>query len=238
MYVKVDERAAALRACLPGANCGACGFSGCDGYAAALLAGEAAANLCPPGGSGAAKQIGEILGAEGGDVAKLIAAVRCCGDNDTRSGKMEYGGIQTCAAAKLMFGGHYSCTFGCVGYGDCAAVCPTGAICMENGLARIDTRRCTGCGLCVKGCPNGVITAMEDLRAVAVLCRNTEKGAKVKDKCSRGCIGCMKCAKECPAGAMEVKDFLAGIDYEKCTGCGKCAEVCVKKCIRLRSAGS
>ena len=31
--VKEDERAVAIRDCLPGANCGACGFSGCDGYA-------------------------------------------------------------------------------------------------------------------------------------------------------------------------------------------------------------
>ena len=33
--VPVDEKAEKIRECLPGANCGACGFSGCDGYAAA-----------------------------------------------------------------------------------------------------------------------------------------------------------------------------------------------------------
>ena len=42
--VKEDERAAAIRDCLPGANCGACGFSGCDGYAKALSEG----NGCVP----------------------------------------------------------------------------------------------------------------------------------------------------------------------------------------------
>ena len=31
--VPVDEKQAAVREALPGANCGACGFSGCDGYA-------------------------------------------------------------------------------------------------------------------------------------------------------------------------------------------------------------
>ena len=41
--VKEDERAAAIRDCLPGANCGACGFSGCDGYAKALSEGTATA---------------------------------------------------------------------------------------------------------------------------------------------------------------------------------------------------
>ena len=34
--VPVDEKAEKVRECLPGANCGACGYTGCDGYAAAL----------------------------------------------------------------------------------------------------------------------------------------------------------------------------------------------------------
>ena len=33
MAVKEDERFPAVRDCLPGANCGACGCAGCDGYA-------------------------------------------------------------------------------------------------------------------------------------------------------------------------------------------------------------
>ncbi|MEG2396428.1 MAG: (Fe-S)-binding protein, partial [Oscillospiraceae bacterium] len=40
MAVPVDETSENIRECLPGANCGACGFSGCDGYAAALSNGE------------------------------------------------------------------------------------------------------------------------------------------------------------------------------------------------------
>ena len=36
MFVPVDETAEKIRACLPGANCGACGYAGCDGYADAL----------------------------------------------------------------------------------------------------------------------------------------------------------------------------------------------------------
>ena len=40
MAVPKDETAEAVRECLPGANCGACGYSGCDGYAAALSKGE------------------------------------------------------------------------------------------------------------------------------------------------------------------------------------------------------
>ena len=51
--VPVDEKQEAIRACLPGANCGACGFSGCDGYAKALADGTAENGLCSPGGADA-----------------------------------------------------------------------------------------------------------------------------------------------------------------------------------------
>lgn len=48
--VETDERADEILAVLPGANCGACGFPGCSGYANALSAGTAENGLCPPGG--------------------------------------------------------------------------------------------------------------------------------------------------------------------------------------------
>ena len=60
--VPVDEKQVAVRECLPGANCGACGYSGCDGYAAALANGEAQNGLCAPGGTDAAEAIAEVLG--------------------------------------------------------------------------------------------------------------------------------------------------------------------------------
>ena len=34
--VEEDETEKKIRECLPGANCGACGYAGCDGYAKAL----------------------------------------------------------------------------------------------------------------------------------------------------------------------------------------------------------
>ena len=37
-FVPVDETVVKLREALPGANCGGCGFAGCDDYAAALAA--------------------------------------------------------------------------------------------------------------------------------------------------------------------------------------------------------
>ena len=48
--VPANEKAEALRECLPGANCGACGYPGCDGYAAAVADGKAEVGACAVGG--------------------------------------------------------------------------------------------------------------------------------------------------------------------------------------------
>ena len=130
-----------------------------------------------------------------------------------------------------MYGGQGKCVFGCMGFGDCAKVCPQGAICIKNGIAHIDTRKCIGCGLCAKACPRKLIEIVDDVEKVLVTCNNTEKGALVRGKCSNGCIGCKKCEKNCPEGAITVTDNLAKIDYSKCTHCGECAKNCPVGCI-------
>ncbi|MEL7609338.1 MAG: RnfABCDGE type electron transport complex subunit B [Bacillota bacterium] len=231
MAVKTDERLPEIRETLPGVNCGACGYPGCDGYAAALLTGSVKTNLCIPGGDAVAKKLSEKLGLAYEDVLEKVAVVHCCGDCSATKDKMDYQGIRTCSAAKLLYGGKGSCSFGCLGFGDCAHVCPTGAICMDDGIARVISRLCTGCGLCVSACPKGIISTIPDVARVAVTCSNTDKGAIVRPVCSRGCIACKRCEKECPVGAIVVENNLAVIDYGKCTGCGRCAEVCPVNCI-------
>ena len=232
MAVEVDERMAMVRNSLPGANCGACGYSGCNAFAVALVEDGAAVNLCTPGGDDLVKELSAIMGlGEGEGIAKKMAIIRCLGDCDTREIKMEYSGIPTCVSANLHYGGQNACAFGCMGFGDCQKVCPSDAICIEKGLARINPRLCSGCGLCVKACPSNVISVENDPLLVAVMCNNTERGAVLKNKCSVGCIGCTKCVKECPLDAIEVNDFLASIDYSKCTGCQKCVPACPKNCI-------
>ena len=144
---------------------------------------------------------------------------------------MDYQGIESCKAAKLLFGGTGKCSFGCMGLGDCAKVCPQNAICLENGIAHVNTRLCVGCGMCAAVCPNKLISIMPDVEKVLVTCSNTEKGALTRKECSHGCIACKKCEKECPVGAVTVENNLAQIDYDKCTNCGHCAEVCPTKCI-------
>ena len=232
MYVKIDERIVLLTEIMPGANCGACGYPGCSAYASALAAGETKSNLCTPGGASLLEKISGILGVEAGSIERKIALVNCCGDCGSVQKKMEYRGLQSCEAAKQLYAGENACAFGCLGYGDCKIVCPSGAICVEDNLARIIKELCTGCGLCVKACPNDLISIHNADIKVHVACKNIEKGAVTRKKCSSGCIACTKCVKDCPEGAVTMIDNLAVIDYSKCTGGGKCTEVCITKCFK------
>lgn len=237
MAVKEDERFPKIRECLPGANCGACGFAGCDGYAKALCEQEGlATNLCVPGADAVSKQLSEIMGVEFEDVIEQVAVVHCAGDCDRTQDKYEYSGLQSCAAAKLLYGGKGSCTYGCLGLGDCVSVCPKNAISVKNGVAVVDSKECIGCGLCTKTCPQKIISLVADIEKVVVTCSNKDKGAVTRKACSNGCIGCKKCERVCPLGAIKVVDNCAVIDYDKCTDCpdfGVCAKNCTTGCIML-----
>lgn len=224
--VPVDEKQAAVRECLPGANCGACGFSGCDGYATALAAGEAENGLCSPGGPDVAEEIAAVLGVAAGTVEKKVAVIRCGGHCDNVAQKMEYQGVDTCQAVSLMYAGDSACAYGCLGHGDCAAACPENAITICNGLAVVNQELCVGCGICAKTCPKHVIEIVPMKFEQHVRCINKDKGAVTRKTCKTGCIGCMKCVKTCEYGAITVKDNHASIDYTKCQNCGKCKEAC------------
>ena len=232
MAVPRDEKAEALRAVLPGANCGACGYSGCDGYAKAMAHEGAKVGLCSPGGAAVAEATANLLGVEGTLEAKT-ALVHCGGCEEFAARKLRYSGLPSCAAAAQFYGGDLACSYGCLGYGDCRAVCEYGAITVENGLARIDKDKCAACGLCVKACPKRIISIVPAQAKAAVRCSSHDKGALVRKVCTAGCIGCMKCVKACPSGAVKVENFLAAIDPEICTGCGACAAVCPSQCISV-----
>ncbi len=228
-----DEKAEELRALLPGANCGACGYSGCDGYAAALTHDGAPANRCTPGGEAVAKALSAALRVEETAVEIKAAVVRCGGCNEAAGRKLQYQGVRTCLAASQFFGGDKACSYGCLGYGDCAAACPYGCITVEDGLARVDTARCVACGLCAEACPKKLIALLPGTTRGVVRCQSHEKGAQTRKVCTAGCIGCMKCTKACAHGAIRVEQFLAVIDPKKCVGCGACADTCPVGCIQI-----
>lgn len=232
MMVSVDEKESLIREVLPGVNCGACGYSGCDMYAKALSSDPSVAvNLCIPGADSVSREISTILGVKHEDVVEKVAVLHCNGVCGANKEKHHYVGIESCSAAKQLFGGHGACSYGCIGFGDCAAACPVNAIDVFNGIAHIDARDCIGCGLCVSKCPNGIIQVIPVASKVVVVCSNHDKGAAVRKKCANGCIGCKKCETSCPSEAIKVTGNLAEIDYSKCDNCGACVSNCPIGCI-------
>ena len=233
MAVPRDEKTEQLREVLPGANCGACGYSGCDGYAEAMAHDGAKVGLCSPGGNDVAEKTAEILGVKSDGVETLTAFVRCGGCEEFTTRKLEYRGLRSCAAANQFYGGNWSCSYGCLGYGDCAGVCEYGAITIENGLAKIDPALCRGCTKCVAACPKSLIMMNPGSARGVVRCMNQDKGAVTRKACGVGCIGCMKCTKVCEHDAIHVTNFLAKIDTDECVGCGACADHCPVGCINI-----
>ena len=231
--VPEDPTFGKIRECLPGINCGACGYKGCDDYASALADGsETRPNLCIPGAQVVADEIGGILGVEAEAFEDKVAFVACNGHYGATVDKALYEGVPSCAAAARLYGGPNACNHGCMGFGDCAAICPATAICLDDGIAHVDTSRCIGCGMCAKACPKGVIRMVPQETVVAVMCNNKDKGADARKACQNACIGCKKCEKTCPHGAITVENNLAAIDYSKCTGCGSCAACCPTGCLK------
>ena len=233
LYVKTDETVANITEALPNANCGACGYSGCEGYAAAVAKGEAASNLCKPGGAAAAEKIAGIMGTQVLETIRETAYVRCNGCVGAAEDRFVYEGTPSCAAAERFYNGKRSCRSGCDGLGDCAAVCDQGAISVVNGVAVVDNEKCTGCGKCVRVCPNGLIVVRPAAQRVEVRCSSKYRGKVTRAVCKNGCIGCKMCERKCSVGAIHVQDNHAVIDYAKCTGCGECVGSCPIKCIEL-----
>jgi len=229
--VPQDERIEKISELLPQANCGACGYPGCSGYAEAIVNENAKINLCTPGGQEVINKIAEIMGVTAETTTPFIARLLCGGGTKAKN-KFEYTGINDCEAAALVMNGPKECKYGCIGFGTCARVCPFDAIIMdENNLPRIIPEKCTGCGKCVEICPQNVLTLSPVDKYVFVQCSSEDKGAICRKYCEVSCIGCKKCEKVCPFDAIKVENNVAKIDFEKCRNCQLCVENCPTKCI-------
>ena len=242
--VEVDERVTKVRECLPGNNCGGCGFPGCDGLADAIVAGTAPVNGCPVGGAPVAAEIGKIMGVDAGASVKKVAYVKCSGTCDKAKNKYEYVGIGDCRAAAAIPGaGGKACSTGCLGLGSCVTVCQFDAIHINaGGIAEVDREKCVACGKCVETCPKHLIElipyASEKFKTFyMVKCASTDKGPAVMKVCEAGCIGCGICEKSCNFDAVHVENNIAHIDPDKCRGCGLCSMKCPKKVIVDISTG-
>jgi electron transport complex protein RnfB len=222
-----------VRHVLPSANCGACGFAGCQAYAEAVVENPAVApSLCAPGRAPVAQTVAELTGKHLGTVVDRVVIMRCHGTSAYARKEAEYAGVQTCAAATLVFGGPKACKNGCLGLGDCVQVCPFDALHLgPGGIVEVDSEKCTGCALCVPTCPKELFTLYPRRHRIELSCVARDKQAVVRATCMVGCTLCRKCVAKCPAGAIEWNGNTIVIDHDKCLAYGpSCNEACVDIC--------
>lgn len=231
-HVETDERLEKITECLPGANCGGCGYAGCSDYANAIINGEKS-DLCLSAGEKNVSEIDKIMGrtSSPSSSVKKVAFIRCQGDLSKSEELFEFRGKATCKSSNRFYSGSKRCPFGCLGLGDCKAVCPHDAITICEGLARVNPDKCVGCGLCVNECPNNLIIIKDKKEVINVACNCDLTGKETRENCKSGCIGCRLCERNCPKNAITVRDNIAVIDYEKCVSCGICIANCPSKTI-------
>ena len=230
--VNVDEKITRIRECLPGNNCGGCGFAGCDALAEAIAKGEAAVNQCPVGGAPVAAKISEVMGVDAGSSTKMVAFVHCNGTCVNANKAYEYNGVKDCrVAASLPNSGEKLCRNACLGYGSCVDACKFDAIHIVDGVAKVDGEKCVACKACIKVCPMKVIELVPYGKKHLVVCSNTDKGKPAMDACKVSCIACGMCERTCTKAAIKVNKNIAVMDYSNCDDCGACSEKCPRKCI-------
>ena len=125
----VTSIAERIDALLPQTQCTRCGYAGCRPYAAAIAAGEAPINQCPPGGHATIEALARLLDREylplnpanGVESAPLVAWI-----DEAR----------------------------CIGCARCLPPCPVDAIVgAAKFMHTVLADRCTGCELCIAPCP-------------------------------------------------------------------------------------
>ncbi|HJA77962.1 MAG TPA: Fe-S cluster domain-containing protein [Candidatus Desulfovibrio intestinavium] len=233
-YIKEDPRVEAVLEVLPGANCGGCGFAGCEGYAAAVVSDpKIPANSCCAGGAQTSIAVGELTGKTVAEAEPLMSLRRCDKVAGNVSLRYQYQGMPSCAAAAMLRGGVDNCQYSCLGFGDCVMVCSFDAMQIVNGLVQVNARKCTGCGRCTQACPRGVLELVPKRARVAVYCNTHDKLRAVTDICDSGCIKCGRCIKVCPAKAVRLENSRIVIDQLQCLSYGpECNEACVSACAR------
>ncbi|MDR1971787.1 MAG: RnfABCDGE type electron transport complex subunit B [Treponema sp.] len=224
-----------IREALPGANCGACGYPGCDGYAAAVAAGNAGVGACSVGGKETAEKLSALMGVSA-RVISTVTVLACQGSTLHAAVKGTYTGLRTCRGAKLSAGGTKLCAWGCLGFGDCVKKCKFGALSLgDRGLPKVDYAKCTGCRLCIAECPQQILKGIpRDQKGALVLCSNRNANRpQVSKSCKIACIKCGLCVKNCPQQCIDLSGNIPVVDYTKCTSCGTCTEKCPTKVFKI-----
>jgi electron transport complex protein RnfB len=116
-------------AALPQTQCTQCGYEGCAPYAAAIVAGQADINRCPPGGDAGVALLASITGKAMSPIATE------CGATKPRH-------IAVIDPLR------------CIGCTLCISACPVDAIVgAPKAMHQVINGACTGCDLCLPPCP-------------------------------------------------------------------------------------
>jgi electron transport complex protein RnfB len=218
LRVEQDPRIDEVAEVLPAANCGGCGFAGCADFAKAVVEQRVQCDGCPVGGSKVAEKVAAILGVEVVKTFPFRPVIHCGAKTHHKHGRVPYEGVETCSEAHIV-GVTQACTYGCLGFGDCAKACTFDALHMVEGIPIVDYAKCTGCGACSKACPRDLIEQIpfKQKTMLVVACSNKEPAKLVKQVCDVGCVGCSLCQRLF-ADRFQVKDNLAYLNYENYTG--------------------
>jgi len=215
LKVHVDPKIEKVSEILPQANCGACGYAGCQAFAEAVVDEKVAPDGCPAGGEEVTNQVADILGVKAREVIKKVARLHCRGTQEAAKDRGVYRGLTTCYASHLI-GGNKQCTYGCLHSGDCVEACPFDAMYMnEDGLPVVIENNCTACGICVDTCPRNILELHPLSQEIIVFCRSLDRGAVARKGCKNACIACGICARACPEAIVMENNLAKIIDYKK-----------------------
>lgn len=210
--------------------CDGCGEAGCGGFAKALVRGGAE----DPGDNAAPgrERSGECgLGGAASRPREMKALIRCSGSRVPL--RYRYSGAPSCRAAAGMAVRPKECGNACLGFGDCVPSCPSHAIRVESGIARVDPSRCDGCGECLGSCPVDLVALIPAEKGFQVLCKEPQ-GPSEDWACSEGCTLCGRCVEACPESALKTTE--GGMPewiQDRCNGCGDCVEACPQDVILI-----
>lgn len=120
---------------LPQTQCAQCGYAGCRPYAEAIVSGDAAINLCPPGGEEMVQRLAALLGQDPEPLLQQGPAV--------------------VAVARIE-------ESRCIGCARCREACPVDAITgAHQFMHTVLSAECTGCELCLAPCPVNCIVLVK-----------------------------------------------------------------------------
>lgn len=126
LKVEDDPLVEQIERLMPGSQCGQCGYPGCRPAAEALVAGQAAATLCPPGGQALAERLASLLSID-----------------------LDLAGIED----RVPLVARVDETL-CIGCCRCYKVCPTDALVgAPKQIHAVIADACIACGKCVDVCP-------------------------------------------------------------------------------------